>query len=109
MATLPYQKATLAGSAYATAAASAGGDRVAPNSRGCVLVANGGAGAVTVTVVTPGNTRYGQADPDVPVTVPAGASRLIGPFPQELADPADTLVALTYSAVTSVTVAAIEV
>ena len=63
----------------------------------------------TVTVVVPGNTRYGQADPDVTITVPAGGTSLIGPLPRDLADPADGLVHITYSAVTSLTVAAVAI
>lgn len=109
MATLTYQTASIAGAAYATVAAAAGGDKVAPNDRGAVLVTNGSGSPITVTVAVPGNTKYGQAAPDVPVTVPASGSRLIGPFPSDLADPTDGLVAITYSAVTTVTVAAIQV
>lgn len=109
MATLTYTRPSIAGAAHAAAAAAALGDKVRPSEHGCVLVTNGGASPITVTVAVPGNTKYGQAQPDVAVAVPAGASRLIGPFPTDLADPADGLVALTYSDVTSVTVAAIEV
>ena len=104
-----YQQAQVAGTAVDFTAADAAGDTVPPNSRGALMVRNGDTTAKTVTVVTPGNTRYGQADPDVPVTVAAGATALIGPFPQDLADPADGLVHVTYSAVTAVTVAAIAI
>jgi hypothetical protein len=63
---------------------------------------------ITVTVLTPGNDKYGQARPDIAVAVPATTGeRLIGPFPADLADPADGLVAITYSGVTSLTVAAV--
>lgn len=109
MATLTYQLASIAGGAYAAVAASAGGDKVAPSDRGALLVLNGSGAPITVTVATPGNTKYGQAIPDIPVTVPATGARLIGPFPADLADPTDGLVAITYSAVTTVTVAAVQV
>lgn len=109
MATLSYQRAAISGTALTMASAAGGGDKVRPSQSGLVLVTNGGVGSITVTVAVPGNTRYGGAEPDVAVSVAAGASKLIGPFPNDLADPSDGLVALTYSGVTSVTVAAIAV
>jgi hypothetical protein len=48
------------------------------------------------------------ANPDPIVIVPAGASRLIGPFPSDLAN-ANSCVDITYSGVTSLTVAAIQI
>lgn len=108
MATLTYVQPTITGTNPAFAAAAGGGDKVAPNDRGYLHVKNGSGGAITVTVVVPGNGKYGQANPDVAVSVPATTGeRLIGPFPADLADPADGLVAITYSGVTSLTVAAI--
>lgn len=109
MALIAPQTAKILGTTITYAPATAGGDTVSPSGRACLHVRNGSAGAVTVTVVTPGNTRYGQADPDVPVTVAAGAEVAIGPFPSELADPSTGLVGVTYSAVTSVTVALVGV
>jgi hypothetical protein len=109
MATLNYVQATIAGTDPGLAAASAGGDKVPPNDRGALFVRNGSAASINVTVAVPGNTRYGQANPDVVVAVPAGADRLIGPFPPDLADPIDGLVAITYSAVTTVTVGAVSI
>lgn len=107
MATLAYSRIAIAGTLAAPVAASAGGDKVAPNDRGFVDVNNGSGASITVTVVVPGNTSYGQAQPDVAVTIAAGARRRIGPFPADLADPTDGLVAITYSAVTTVTVEAL--
>lgn len=103
MALLNWQAPTLGGTAITYAAAAAGGDTLGRTNGGVLRVKNGGAGSVTVTVVTPGNTKYGQADPDVPVTVAAGAEVAIGPFPDALA--VDGVISVTYSAVTSVTVA----
>lgn len=108
MATLAYQQSKIIGTELTFVAASAGGDKVAPADRGALLVRNGDASAKTVTVVTPGSTKYAQADPDVAVVVAAGATAVIGPFPQDLGG-TDGLVSITYSAVTSVTVAAITV
>jgi hypothetical protein len=107
VSTLTYQQASVTGAAFATQAAQVGGDKVAPHSRGAVLVTNGSGSSITVTIATPGTDKYGQARPDIPVTVAAGASKLIGPFPPDLADSSDGLVALSYSDVTTVTVAAL--
>lgn len=108
MATLAYQQIAFSGTAVNLVAASAGGDKVAPNERGAFMVRNASAASITVTVAVPGNTKYGQAQPDVAVAVAAGATTLIGPLPGDLAD-ADGLIAITYSAVASVTVAPVTI
>jgi hypothetical protein len=104
MALLSVQQAALAGKAITFANATSGGDTLKPRSRSVLLVKNGDASAKTVTVVIPGNTEFGQPQPDVAVTVAAGAETLIGPFPAGSEDDTGT-VSITYSAVTSVTVA----
>lgn len=103
MANLTYTKIATTGTALALTAADVAGDLLAPNDRGYLHVKNGSGVTVTVTVLVPGNTAYGQAQPDVPVSILAGAEKLIGPFPADLYD--DTLGAckVTYSAVASVT------
>ena len=103
MALLTHQAPKLSGTSITYAAASAGGDTLGRTASGVLRVKNGSAGAVTVTVVTPGNTQYGQADPDIPVVVAAGAEVAIGPFPDALA--VEGVISVTYSAVASVTVA----
>jgi len=72
-----------------------------------LYVDNASAGAVTVTAVTP-VTVDGLALADSPVSVPAGESRLIGPFPpRTFGQPAGSAdagrVYVDYSAQTSVT------
>lgn len=109
MATLTAVQAAIAGSDPGLQAAAGGGDKIAPGEHTALLVRNGSGGSLTVTIAVPGNTRWGQAQPDVAVAVPAGATRVIGPLPVELADPLDGLVAITYSGVTSLEVAAITV
>lgn len=106
MATLTYVQPTIAGTNPAFASAAGGGDKVAPNDHGYLHAKNGSGGSITVTVVVPGNTKYGQANPDVAIAIPAGEERIIGPLPSDLAG-SDGLVAITYSGVTSLTVAAI--
>lgn len=103
MALLTYQQPTLAGTTITYAAAAGGGDTLGYTPTGVLRVKNGGGSPITVTVVTPGNTKYGQADPDIPVSVAAAGEKAIGPFPAELA--VDGIVSVTYSGVTSVTVA----
>lgn len=81
---------------------------------GCyVAVRNGSAADITVTAVT-GGTTDGLAVADVPVVVPAGGERLIGPFGNRdlWVQPSGTtagLVHLDYSAVASVTRAVVAV
>jgi hypothetical protein len=103
MALLTHQAPKLSGTQVAYAAAAAGGDTFGHTKDGVLRVKNGDVAATTVTVVTPGNTPYGQADPDIPVSVPAGAEVAIGPFPGALA--VEGVVSVTYSSVTSLTVA----
>lgn len=106
MSDLAYQSAAVTGTALNFTAAAGGGDTVPVSARGLLLVKNGDASAKTVTVVVPG-TKFSQALPDVPVVVAAGATAAIGPFPADL-DNGSGLVNITYSAVTSVTVAAVQ-
>ncbi|CAI9417355.1 hypothetical protein [Nocardioides sp. T2.26MG-1] len=110
MATLTPVQAALAGTTVTMAPASAGGDKVDGGSDVAVLVTNGSAAPVDVTIAVPGNTRAGQPEPDVVIAVPAGASKLIGPLAEFLEDRAtDSLVAISYSATTTVTVAALKI
>lgn len=108
MGQLAYQQAKIAGTALTYAAAGAGGDTVTPNDHGAVLVRNGSGASVNVTIAVPGNTRFGQPEPDVIVAVPAGADAAVGPFPSVLSD-TDGLVHLSYSSAASVTVAAVQI
>ena len=110
MAVLSIQTVTRAGIAPTYAAAAAGGDKFAPDIDTVLHVKNASAGALTVTVVTPRQTSYGSDIADVAVSVPAAGERLIGPFPTEhFAGTADGLADITYSGVTSLTVAALKV
>lgn len=106
MATLNYQQVKVGGTAVALTAADAAGDKVAPG--GALMVRNGSAASINVTLDVPGNTKYGLPNPDLVVAVAAGAITLIGPLPGDLAG-ADGLVGFTYSAVPSVDRAAIAI
>lgn len=90
-----------------SAATSGGGDTVLPNgNKTYIHVKNGSGSAVTVTVAVPGNAFNSQPNPDTAVSVGAGAEKFI-PIGPEYADPTTGRATVTYSAVTSVTVAAI--
>lgn len=110
MATIQYQQAKAVGTTVTFAAATVGGDSIAPDDHGLVLVKNGDGTATTVTVVTPGVDKYGIARPDITFSVAASATAVLGPFPPDLGDQTtDKLVDLTYSKVTSLTVGAVRI
>ena len=107
MATLTTQPATAIGGRTITyTAASAGGDKVAPGPNVYLLVKNGSAAAITVTLDTTGTAFNGVAIPDTTVTVAAGTDAII-PITSDYRNTTDGLAAITYSAVTTVTVAAL--
>lgn len=103
MALLNPQQSKLSGTTLAFTGASAS-DTFKPSSRGTLLVKTAGT-ATTATVVIPGNTEFGAAQPDIAVSCPATGEVAIGPFPPGVADPATGLATVTFSATTSVEVA----
>jgi len=107
MATLTVGQVVPAGLNDALVAAAGGGDSFLPSDKTLIRVNNGGAGAITVTIITAATAAQGLAIADAGGSVPNAQSRLFGPFPAELyADPADGLADITYSGVTTVTVGA---
>jgi hypothetical protein len=102
MALLAPQQIGVVGLKPTFAAATALGDTIKPQDGLILVVINGDASAKTVTLVRPGS-QYGQANPDVARSIPAG-ERWYFKVPREFAD-TDGLIDITYSAVTSVTVA----
>lgn len=107
MANLVPQNASVNGTTLNYVAATAGGDRVTTGSNIYLLVRNGGGASVTVTLATPGTIFNGQQIPDTTVAVAAGADVII-PANANYRD-TDGRAAITYSDVTSLTVAAIAV
>jgi hypothetical protein len=110
MATLATQSIKRAGLSPAYAAAAGGGDQFTPGRNTFLHVKNGGGAPITVTVVTPGIALADVPIADLAVVVTNAQERMIGPFPPEFfADPAlSGQAAITYSAVTTVTVAAFD-
>ena len=62
--------------------------------------------AITTTVVVPGST-YGQARPDIAISIGTNQVRVIGPLVADLADPTTGVVTITHSVTTAVTAAAV--
>jgi hypothetical protein len=110
MATLSTQTITRAGLGPTYANAAGGGDKCKPSERTFLHVKNGDASPTTVTVVTPGNYE-GQSIEDLAVSVPASGERLIGPIsPSLFRNPDDDgLASITYSGVTSLTIAVLQI
>lgn len=104
MAVLSSQSIVRAGLSPAYASAAGGGDSFANTGKEFLHVKNDDASSKTVTIVTQ-STVDGLSVSDRTVTVPAGESRMIGPFQTAIYNDDNSRVNVTYSAVTSVTVA----
>ncbi len=107
MADLTVQQISHSGLNPSFGAAAGGGDQFTNSGKTYLHVKNGGGSAITVTVNSQSNCSFGF-DHDVQVSVPASGERIIGPFAKSRFDDANGKVQVTYSGVTSVTVAAIE-
>lgn len=111
MALLTTQSITRAGlNPLATAACTGGGDTVRVSDRTFLLFKNADASSKTITIGVPGNTNYGAALPQNAVVVAAGNTALIGPIDSTFLTPGTSpgTAAITYSAVTSCTIAALQ-
>ena len=107
MAVLTVQSVSRTGLEATYASCAAGGDTFVNSGYELIHIKNGHSGAQTVTVVTPA-TSYGLAIADVAVEVTAGEERFIGPFPPAVFNGASDTVSLTYSGVTSLTIAVVK-
>lgn len=107
MAVLNSQTISISGLVPTYQAAAVGGDQVRPGDRTFLHVKNTDGSPATVTIAVPGK-EYGVDRADVPIVVPATTGDcMIGPFPRDLVDPITGNVLVTYSAVTGLTVAAL--
>ena len=107
MATLASQVIAQTGLGVAYAAAAAGGDRIPTGDSLFLHVKNAGAAAITVTLDAVRKCDQG-VEHDLVVVVPIGGDRMVGPLPSaRFASELDGLVAVAYSAVAAVTVAAV--
>lgn len=105
MALLAPQYPRITGTAITFSSAAGGGDTIAPAPSSVLHVRNGSGSPITVTVVVPGTDDFGQARPDIAVTVAASAHTAIGPFSSALLLNSSGVIDITYSGVTSLTVA----
>lgn len=85
-----------------TARTAASGDKLSPDQNTAIWVINGDASSKTLTFAYPGTNEDGEANPDPVRTIVNGTTKAI--LVNRLwADPSDGLIALTWSATTSVT------
>ncbi len=108
MAQLTLQTASPTGLAITYAAAAGGGDSFANDGKTYLHVKNGGGGSINVTINSVAACDQGF-DHDIVVAVANGAEKVIGPFPTGRWNDTNSNVNVTYSGVTSVTVAAVKV
>jgi hypothetical protein len=108
VATLSVQVVVLGGLTPSYAACTAGGDEFVNSGHEFIHVKNAAGVSQTVTVNSQAVCSQGF-DHDIAVAVPAAQERMIGPFPKNRFDDASGKVQITYSAVVSLTIAAIQV
>lgn len=114
MATLSRQSLIEAGISITESAAGASGDKATnPDGKTVFLVNNGSASSINVTIAEQMSDRtdpnYGTlTKSDVVKAVAAGAIAIIGPFPPLAFNDSAQDVNISYSATTTVTVAAIK-
>lgn len=108
MAQLTLQTTAITGLAPTYAAATGGGDAFANDGLTYFHVKNGGGSSINVTVNSVTACDQGF-DHDQVVAVPNGGERILGPFPVGRWNDTSGNVTVSYSAVTSVTVAAVKV
>lgn len=108
MATLALTVPTYNGVQISGAAASGGGDLMPNDGRTVLHVQNGGGSPINVTI-TPSGTAAGLSYQTIVQAVAAGTIKVFGPFPTQIFNNASAQVPITYSGVTSVLVAAVQV
>lgn len=104
---LTVQDISRAGVVITPVAANADGNFFSNTGNISLRVVNGGASPITVTIPAQANCDQGTKH-DITVTVANGATKEIGPFQMRHYNDASGYVQVTYSAVDSVTVAAVK-
>lgn len=108
MATLTVLTPNFNGVALGAVSASGGGDEFPNDGRSVLYIKNGGGSPINLTI-TPSGTIGGLSYQTIVAAISAGAERIFGPFPTQQFNNANGRVPLSYSGVTSVTVAVIQV
>ncbi|MHB0934898.1 MAG: hypothetical protein ACYC6A_00785 [Armatimonadota bacterium] len=104
MAVLTVQTINTTGVAPTNNAAAGGGDSFVNDGKTFIHVTNGSAGSLNVIITAQNACSQGVLH-TLTVAVPAGESRMIGPFNRNIYNDAAGKVQLTYSGVTSLTIA----
>ena len=105
---LTVQNATLDGLDIVYTAANADGNYFTNNGKTVLLVKNGSGGDITVTTDSQVNSNQGY-DNDEDAVIGAGDTNSVGSFNKNRFNDSDGYVQVTYSSVTSITVAAVNV
>jgi hypothetical protein len=106
MATLTVITPTYAGAVFSPAAAAGGGDKFVNTGNELLYIKNGGGSTITLTLDA--QTVAGLTITDPTVSITAGQEKIIGPFDPRYFTDSSGFLNLSYSAVTSVTVAVIQ-
>lgn len=85
-----------------TSRTAASGDKLTPDDNCILIVMNGDSSPHSVTFTVPGNNEDGEANPD-PVRSVTNATTKAVKVNKKWADPSDGLVAIAWSATTSMT------
>lgn len=105
MANIALGQALPGGALLTATTPTAGPDNLTPGdgSAGVYLIVNNASGGSTnITILNPGTTKYGQANPSITGAVAAGTMRVFGPFYYDLAQLSDSLIDVTSSVTASV-------
>lgn len=108
MATLSVDSLDITGLNATYVAADVAGDAIPWSATAFLHVVNGDTVSHTATIASQFAARPGVAPADIAVAIPAGEERFIGPFDRNLFRNSDGNVAVSYDAVTGITVAAIK-
>lgn len=109
MATITIQTYSEAGIDPTYTAAAGGGDQFANTGKEIILIKNADATSKTVTITaqtTSGTSPLGAVTKsDASIAVAAGSTAIIGPFPKPAFNDSNNFAQITYSAVTSLSIA----
>ncbi|MBT2696345.1 hypothetical protein J7E79_02700 [Bacillus sp. ISL-40] len=105
MADINVQSISQAGITPSFVAASGAGDAFRNDGKSFLHIKNGGGSSITVTIDSVEKCNQGF-DHDLTATITAGQDRILGPFEAKRFNDTDGKLKVSYSAVTTVTVAA---
>ncbi len=108
MATLTVITPTYTGATFSPASAAGGGDKFVNTGNELLYIKNGGGSTITLTLDAQPVPGVGLTITDPTVSVTAGQEKIIGPFDPRYFTDSSGFLNLSYSAVTSVTVAVIQ-